>query len=148
MKSCITTLISACLSIMLAKSVHSAEPFMKPWISAPKNDIATINHPSLLNTQTLVKKSLPQRILLDSSEFFASPFRGLTRFTSVNNDQRQTVSLTGNANGNLGLEFSMTSIAFTLITSVLSIIVMSIGAGLFPDTYKTAGLRVRTGKMF
>ena len=91
---------------------------------------------------------MPLRLLLDSSDFFASPFKGLTKFTAVNDNQRQTVSLTGNNDGNLGLAFSVTSVAFTFIASVLSILVMSIGAGLFPRTYKNAGLRVRAGRSF
>ena len=36
-------LISASLSIMLAKSVQAAEPFLEPWISK-SNEIAIINH--------------------------------------------------------------------------------------------------------
>ena len=55
MKPCITMSISVCLLTMLAKSVQGAEPFLKPWISAP-NEIAAINHPPLVNKQTIGKK--------------------------------------------------------------------------------------------
>lgn len=91
----------------------------------------------------LVKKSLPERILLESSNYRTEPFDQLTTFTGVNNYERQTFDLAGYGTGKLGLEFNLTSVAFTLITSVLSIFVMALGANLFPGAYKKTGLRVR-----
>ena len=52
MNPCITMSICVCLLTVLAKSVQGAEPFSEPWISAA-NGIAAINHPPLLNEQTI-----------------------------------------------------------------------------------------------
>ena len=90
-----------------------------------------------------MKKSLPQRIILEPSNSWTKPFNQLTTFTGVNNNRRQTFNLGGYGTGPLGLEFSLTSVAFTLITAVISIFVMALGANLFPGTYKYSGLRVR-----
>jgi hypothetical protein len=88
-----------------------------------------------------VKKSLPNRILLESSNDWTAPFNQLATLTGDN--ERQSFDLAQYGTGNLGLEFNLTTVAFTLITSVISIFVMALGADLFPGAYKNTGLRVR-----
>jgi len=133
---------------MLAKSVQTAEPFLKPWISK-SNGIATINHPPLVNNPaSIVKKSsLPQyKYLFKSSNIGNNPFGGLTRLSGVDGyTSRQSFNALGTTTENLGLTFSLTTLAFSLLASVFSIMMMSAGAAIFPVSYKNAGIRVRTG---
>ena len=58
---------------------------------------------------------------------------------------RQSFNALGTTTENLGLTFSLTTLAFSLLASIFSIMMMSAGAAIFPVTYKNAGLRVRTG---
>ena len=92
------------------------------------------------------KSSLPQRIFFESSSIGTNPFGGLTRLSGVNNNnQRQSFSLLGTTTENLGLTFSLTALAYSFVASIISIMLMSAGAAIFPVSYKNAGLRIRTG---
>ena len=94
------------------------------------------------------KSSLPQYKYLfkSSSNIGNNPFGGLTRLSGVDGyTSRQSFNALGTTTENLGLTFSLTTLAFSLLASIFSIMMMSAGAAIFPVTYKNAGLRVRTG---
>ena len=92
------------------------------------------------------KSSSPYRLFVASSNIGTNPLGGLTTLTAVDdNNQRQSITLPGLATQNLGLTFSLTTLAFSLFASVISIMLMSAGAAIFPVSYKNASIRVRTG---
>ena len=86
-------------------------------------------------------------MLEESTNTLTGPplFGGILKIIGVNNQKRQTFPVTGNSHGDLGLEYGVTTAALSLIFTVISVILMTFGAGIMPGVYKDAGYRVRTG---